>query len=101
VNKWLLYNVLACILQIVSVYRPKVRANLLHVLRLIKGLIFLAVVAILITLVALLRLTMRDIMVCFLALMPTGWGMLLVSDAISCPYFLDNNVRLMNLFFFF
>ncbi|KAL3718688.1 hypothetical protein ACJRO7_003759 [Eucalyptus globulus] len=78
---WLVIFLILFVIKIVSVYRPKVRANLLHVLRLFKGLIFLAVVTILITLIALQRLTMRDIMVCFLALMPTGWGMLLIAQA--------------------
>lgn len=45
----------------------------------IKGLIFITFIAILITLIAVPGMTFRDIIVCILAFMPTGWGMLLVS----------------------
>ncbi|KAF7847513.1 hypothetical protein BT93_L2887 [Corymbia citriodora subsp. variegata] len=70
-----------CILQTVSICRSKVRAKLLYLVRLIKGLISLACIASLITLIVLLHLTMRDMMVCILAFMPTGWGMLLIAQA--------------------
>ncbi|XP_056169325.1 callose synthase 3-like [Syzygium oleosum] len=65
----------------VSVGRRKFSAKFVLVFRLINGLIFLAFVAILVTLIALWHMTMQDIMVCILAFMPTGWGMLLIAQA--------------------
>ncbi|KAL0287337.1 UNVERIFIED_CONTAM: Callose synthase 3 [Sesamum angustifolium] len=47
------------------------------VFRLIKGLIFVTFVSILAILIALPHMTPRDIVVCILAFMPTGWGLLL------------------------
>ena len=66
-------------LQTVSVGRRKFSANFQLVFRLIKGLIFLTFVGILATLIAFPGMTMRDIIVCILAFMPTGWGLLSVS----------------------
>ena len=65
--------------QTVSVGRRKFSADFQLVFRLIKGLIFLTFVSILVTLIALPHMTVQDIIVCILAFMPTGWGMLLVS----------------------
>lgn len=47
--------------------------------RLIKGLIFMTFIAIIVILITLAHMTIQDIIVCILAFMPTGWGMLLVS----------------------
>lgn len=71
--------------QTVSVGRRKFSANFQLVFRLIKGMIFLTFVAILVTLIALPHMTLQDIVVCILAFMPTGWGMLLVSVFIIHP----------------
>lgn len=65
--------------QIVSAGRRKFSADLQLVFRLIEGLIFISFMAVLITLIAVLHITFRDIIVCILAFMPTGWGLLLVS----------------------
>ena len=69
--------------QTVSVGRRKFSADFQLMFRLIKGLIFVTFIAILVTLVALPHMTMQDIIVCILAFMPTGWGLLLVSILIS------------------
>lgn len=79
--------------QTVSVGRRKFSANFQLVFRLIKGMIFLTIVSILVTLIAIPHMTMQDIIVCILAFMPTGWGMLLVRypsplSLISSPWFL-------------
>lgn len=66
-------------LQTVSVGRRRFSADFQLVFRLIKGLIFLTFVAILVTLIVLPGMTLKDILVCILAFMPTGWGLLLVS----------------------
>ncbi|KAF7849018.1 hypothetical protein BT93_L1332 [Corymbia citriodora subsp. variegata] len=78
---WLVIFLILVVTKTVSICRSKVRAKLLYLVRLIKGLISLACIASLITLIVLLHLTMRDMMVCILAFMPTGWGMLLIAQA--------------------
>ncbi|KAL0435479.1 UNVERIFIED_CONTAM: Callose synthase 3 [Sesamum radiatum] len=65
----------------ISVGRRKFSANLQLVFRLIKGLIFVTFVSILAILIALPHMTPRDIIVCILAFMPTGWGLLLIAQA--------------------
>jgi callose synthase len=70
--------------QTVSVGRRKFSANFQLVFRLIKGMIFLTFVSILVTLIALPHMTVQDVIVCILAFMPTGWGMLLVSGTFIC-----------------
>lgn len=71
-------------LQVVSVGRRKFSADFQLAFRLIKGFIFLSFVALLISLIVVLHLKFRDIIVCILAFMPTGWGMLLVSANSFC-----------------
>ncbi|KAE8037017.1 hypothetical protein FH972_009644 [Carpinus fangiana] len=62
----------------VSVEQVKFSADFQLVFRLIKGLIFLTIFSILVTLIALPpHMTLQDIIVCFIAFMPTVWGMLL------------------------
>lgn len=60
--------------------------------RLIKGLIAITFFSILITIIAQPHMSIKDIIVCVLALMPTGWGMLLVSHPfityLTCAIFL-------------
>lgn len=65
--------------QAVSVGRRKFSANFQLVFRMINGVIFIISVAVLITLVVIVDMQFRDIVVCILALMPSGWGLLLVS----------------------
>lgn len=71
---------LSIVHQTVSVGRRRFSANFQLVFRLIKFLIFVTFVSILITLIALPHMTAQDIIVCLLAFMPTGWGLLLVSE---------------------
>ncbi|KAD3069004.1 hypothetical protein E3N88_36884 [Mikania micrantha] len=51
--------------------------------RLIKGLISITFLSILITIIAQPHMTIKDVIVCILALMPTGWGMLLIAQALK------------------
>ncbi|KAM7277956.1 hypothetical protein ACFE04_005090 [Oxalis oulophora] len=69
--------------QAVSVGRRKFSANFQLMFRLIKGLIFLAFVSIIVTLITLPHMTFEDIIICILAFMPTGWGMLLIAQALK------------------
>ncbi|XP_048324045.2 callose synthase 3 [Ziziphus jujuba] len=78
---WLVIFLILFVMKTVSVGRRKFSANFQLVFRLIKGMIFLTFVAILVTLIALPHMTFQDIIVCILAFMPTGWGMLLIAQA--------------------
>uniref|UniRef100_A0A1D1XVQ2 1,3-beta-glucan synthase n=2 Tax=Anthurium amnicola TaxID=1678845 RepID=A0A1D1XVQ2_9ARAE len=78
---WLVILAVLLVMKTVSVGRRKFSANFQLVFRLIKGLIFLTFVSILITLIALPHMTLQDIIVCILAFMPTGWGLLLIAQA--------------------
>lgn len=79
---WISYPLFFCIFQTVSVGRRRFSANFQLVFRLIKFLIFVTFASILITLIALPHMTVQDIIVCILAFMPTGWGLLLVGEDI-------------------
>ncbi|KAF7847605.1 hypothetical protein BT93_L2796 [Corymbia citriodora subsp. variegata] len=78
---WLVIFLILFVMKTISVGRRKFSADFQLVFRLIKGLIFLTFVSILVTLIALPHMTIRDIIVCILAFMPTGWGMLLIAQA--------------------
>ncbi|KAH7669357.1 callose synthase protein [Dioscorea alata] len=78
---WLVIFAILLVMKTVSVGRRKFSANFQLVFRLIKGLIFVTFVAILIILIAIAHMTLRDIIVCLLAFMPTGWGLLLIAQA--------------------
>ncbi|XP_020093591.1 callose synthase 3-like isoform X1 [Ananas comosus] len=78
---WLVILVVLLVMKTVSVGRRRFSANFQLVFRLIKFLIFVTFVTILITLIALPHMTVQDILVCFLAFLPTGWGLLLISQA--------------------
>ncbi|KAF4374958.1 hypothetical protein G4B88_004709 [Cannabis sativa] len=80
---WLVIFVILFVMKTVSVGRRKFSANFQLMFRLIKGLIFMTFVGIIITLIALPHMTVQDILVCILAFMPTGWGMLLIAQALK------------------
>ncbi|THG19974.1 hypothetical protein TEA_029319 [Camellia sinensis var. sinensis] len=67
----------------VSVGRRKFSADFQLVFRLIKGLIFMTFVASVILLIVLPHMTFRDVIVCILAFLPTGWGLLLIAQALK------------------
>ncbi|KAG5566203.1 hypothetical protein RHGRI_001966 [Rhododendron griersonianum] len=74
---WLVIFLILFVMKTVSVGRRKFSANFQLMFRIIKGMIFVTFVSILVTLIALPHMTMQDILVCILAFMPTGWGLLL------------------------
>nr|GMD67382.1 callose synthase 3-like [Ipomoea batatas] len=78
---WLVIIVMLFVMKTISVGRRKFSASFQLVFRLIKGLIFLTFVSILAILIALPHMTVRDIVVCILAFLPTGWGLLLIAQA--------------------
>ncbi|KAK7374973.1 hypothetical protein VNO80_08417 [Phaseolus coccineus] len=80
---WLVIFVILFVMKMVSVARRKFSVDYQLVFRVIKGLIFLTFVSILVILIALPHMTVQDIVVCILAFMPTGWGMLQIAQALK------------------
>ncbi|GAB2216631.1 hypothetical protein Droror1_Dr00024407 [Drosera rotundifolia] len=78
---WVVFLSLLAVVKVLSVGRKKLRADLQLVFRLIKGFLFLTSVGILVTLIVVAKMTFLDIIVCILAFMPTGWGLLLIAQA--------------------
>ncbi|XP_015901659.1 callose synthase 1 [Ziziphus jujuba] len=78
---WLVIVLILLVMKAVAIGRRRLSANFQLVFRLIKGLIFLTFLSIFITLIALPGMTFTDILVCILAFMPTGWGLLLIAQA--------------------
>ncbi|XP_019152063.1 PREDICTED: callose synthase 3 [Ipomoea nil] len=78
---WLVIIVMLFVMKTISVGRRKFSASFQLVFRLIKGMIFLTFISILAILIALPHMTVRDIVVCILAFLPTGWGLLLIAQA--------------------
>ncbi|CAM0878858.1 unnamed protein product [Alopecurus aequalis] len=80
---WVVIFLILLVMKTVSVGRRKFSAEFQLVFRLIKGLIFITFISIVIILIAIPHMTVQDIFVCILAFMPTGWGLLLVAQAIK------------------
>ncbi|XP_045796427.1 callose synthase 3-like [Trifolium pratense] len=80
---WLVIFGILFVMKTVSIGRRKFSANFQLVFRLIKGMIFVTFVAILVILIALPHMTLQDIVVCILAFMPTGWGILQIAQALK------------------
>ncbi|CAL0300448.1 unnamed protein product [Lupinus luteus] len=79
---WLAIFLLLFVMKTVSVGRRKFSADFQLAFRVIKGFIFLTFITVLVTLIALPHMTIQDIVVCILAFMPTGWGMLQIAQAL-------------------
>ncbi|KAI8571725.1 hypothetical protein RHMOL_Rhmol01G0141900 [Rhododendron molle] len=79
---WLVIFVILFMMKAVSVGRRRFSATYQLVFRMIKALIFLTFITFLILLIALADMTFKDIIVCILAFMPTGWGLLLIAQAL-------------------
>ncbi|KAL6591573.1 hypothetical protein ACP70R_050076 [Stipagrostis hirtigluma subsp. patula] len=80
---WVVIFVILAVMKTVSVGRRRYSAEFQLVFRLIKGLIFITFISIIIILIAIPHMTVQDIFVCILAFMPTGWGLLLIAQAIK------------------
>ncbi|OAP10877.1 hypothetical protein AXX17_AT2G04260 [Arabidopsis thaliana] len=78
---WLVIFLILFVMKTVSVGRRRFSASFQLMFRLIKGLIFMTFIAIIVILITLAHMTIQDIIVCILAFMPTGWGMLLIAQA--------------------
>ncbi|GAB2300205.1 Callose synthase 1 [Dionaea muscipula] len=78
---WLVFLSILFVMKVLSVGRRKLSADLQLLFRLIKGVLFLTFVAILVTLIVVAKMTILDIVICILAFMSTGWGLLLIAQA--------------------
>lgn len=67
------------LMQVVNLGRKYLSANYHLTFRLFKAILFLGVLATIITLSIICDLSFRDLVVCCLAFLPTGWGLILVS----------------------
>ncbi|PWA63034.1 glycosyl transferase, family 48 [Artemisia annua] len=76
---WLVIIGVLLVLKAMSYWRKTLSADYQLLFRLINGFIVLAFASTLIVLIALPHMTIKDIVVCILAFLPTGWGLLLVS----------------------
>lgn len=63
--------------------RQQFSASYHLVFRLFKAFLFIAVVSIVITLSLICELSLKDVIVCCLAFLPTGWGLILVSTKLD------------------
>ncbi|KAH7520841.1 hypothetical protein FEM48_Zijuj08G0188700 [Ziziphus jujuba var. spinosa] len=78
---WLVIVAVVIILKIVSMGRKKFSADFQLMFRLLKFFLFVGIVITLVILFAFLSLTVGDIFASILAFMPTGWAILLISQA--------------------
>ncbi|KAJ6425033.1 hypothetical protein OIU84_025745 [Salix udensis] len=78
---WIVIILVLFLMKAVSVGRRRLSANFQLLFRFIEGFIFIAFISVVIILIALPHMTIRDIIVCLLAFLPTGWGLLLIAQA--------------------
>ncbi|XP_027342248.1 callose synthase 2-like [Abrus precatorius] len=78
---WMIIFLILGLMKGVSVGRRRLSADFQLLFRLIKGSIFITFLSIFIILIAVANMTIKDIIVCILAVMPTGWGLLLIAQA--------------------
>ncbi|KAK7833883.1 callose synthase 3 [Quercus suber] len=78
---WLVIIVIFLVMKVGSIGRRCLSAKFQLLFRLIAGLISLVFVSVFIPLIALPHLTLQDIIVCILAFVPTGWGLLQIAKA--------------------
>ncbi|PQM43269.1 hypothetical protein Pyn_19559 [Prunus yedoensis var. nudiflora] len=78
---WLVILLVLVLMKAVSAGRRRLSADYQLLFRLVKGFIFITFLSIFITLIVLPHMTLRDVVVCILAFMPTGWGLLLIAQA--------------------
>ncbi|KAL4596955.1 hypothetical protein ACB092_12G201100 [Castanea dentata] len=78
---WLVIIVIFLVMKVGSIGRRRLSAKFQLLFRLIAGLISLVFVSVFIPLIAVPHLTLQDIIVCILAFVPTGWGLLQIAKA--------------------
>lgn len=81
VLSWVVIVVIFLLFKVVNLGRKYLSANYQLAFRLFKAIIFLGVLATIITLSIICDLSFRDLVVCCLAFLPTGWGLIMVAQA--------------------
>ncbi|XP_050370862.1 putative callose synthase 8 isoform X1 [Argentina anserina] len=79
---WIVILVVFLLVKAVNLGRLKFSARYHLVFRLFKATLFLGVLSIIISLSVVCHLSWRDLVVCCLAFLPTGWGLILFAQAI-------------------
>ncbi|XP_024190298.1 callose synthase 2 [Rosa chinensis] len=82
---WLVIIVVLLLMKAVSAGRRRLSADFQLLFRLVKGCMFITLLSVFVILVVLTHMTIKDVIVCILAFMPTGWGMLLIAQACKKP----------------
>ncbi|GAA0151873.1 hypothetical protein LIER_10496 [Lithospermum erythrorhizon] len=80
---WLVIFFILLVMKVVSIGRRRLSAKYQLLFRMLKGCIFITFVTTLICLIVFLHMSFRDIIDCILAFMPTGWGLLLIAQALK------------------
>ncbi|KAK9058187.1 hypothetical protein SSX86_023027 [Deinandra increscens subsp. villosa] len=79
---WLVIIGALVVMKAMSYWRKTLSADYQLLFRMINGLIVVAFASTLIILIALPHMTLKDIIICILAFLPTGWGLLLIAQAL-------------------
>ncbi|XP_009622154.1 putative callose synthase 8 isoform X2 [Nicotiana tomentosiformis] len=82
VLSWVVIAFIFLLVKVLNIGRRVLSANHQLTFRLFKAFIFLGVVATTITLSIICHLSVKDLIVCCLAFLPTGWGFILVGQAV-------------------
>ncbi|XP_059662797.1 putative callose synthase 8 [Cornus florida] len=82
VLSWVVIVVIFLLVKVVNVGRQRLSAKYHLAFRLFKAFIFLGVLSTIITLSYICELSLMDLIVCCLAFLPTGWGLILVAQAV-------------------
>ncbi|EXC11740.1 Putative callose synthase 8 [Morus notabilis] len=82
VLSWIVILVVFFFAKAVNIGRQKLSANYQLLFRLFKAILFITVLAIIITLSRICQLSLRDLIVCCLAFLPTGWGLIMIAQAV-------------------
>ncbi|KAL2476561.1 putative callose synthase 8 [Abeliophyllum distichum] len=82
VLSWVVIVVIFLLVKVVNLGRQYLSANYHLAFRLFKTFLFLGVVATIVALSIICDLSVRDLVVCCLAFLPTGWGLILVGQAL-------------------
>ncbi|KAM3395924.1 putative callose synthase 8 isoform X1 [Capsicum galapagoense] len=80
VLSWVVIAFIFLLMKVLNIGRRLLSANHHLTFRLFKAFLFLGVVAAIVTLSIICHLSVRDLIVCCLAFLPTGWGLILVGQ---------------------
>ncbi|XP_015581453.2 putative callose synthase 8 isoform X1 [Ricinus communis] len=79
---WVVLLAVFLLFKAVNMGRQQFSANYHLVFRFFKAFLFIAVLSIIITLSHICELSLKDVIVCCLAFLPTGWGLILIAQAV-------------------